>query len=261
MKVNHTNTVFSLHLESQWISTVTATISTGYPPLKAGKMSNIGKYSNRTPGIAMAGLTSSLANESASSCLDYPQPPGTPEHVKVWRKSLKHEPGKVVIHPGLMGDVQPNGLTYGRLNYKDASTADLMNWEPTSETLAQQKAKQEAIYASTQAEPLGKSMIRGHVLPDRTQDSSFAFGKPAVATAGAKDALYPVESENDEEGKPHDMYLKSHGSYNPGEQKRRGYDWGTTQVKPEEHRFGVSEKMSMGGGSMEVMRALDPSLT
>ena len=224
-------------------------------------MSNIGKFSNRTPAIAMAGLTSALAHESAAACLDYPQPPATPPHVKTWRKSLKHEPGKVVIHPGMMEDVQPNGLTYGRLNYKDASTSDLMNWEPTSETLAYQKAKQESIYASTKAEPLGQSMMRGHVLPDKTRDEKFAFGKNAVTTSGAKEALYPVENEDDEKGEAHTLYLRSHGSYNPGEQKRRNYLWETTAVNPTEHRFGVSEKMAMGGGSEEVMKALDPSLT
>ena len=41
---------------------------------------------------------------------------------------LQQEPGKVLIHPGQMADKQPDGRTYGRLNYKDASTTDLMNW-------------------------------------------------------------------------------------------------------------------------------------
>jgi len=224
-------------------------------------MSNIGKFADRTPGIQMAGLTSALAHESSAACLDFPEPPKTPPHVKTWRKSLKHEPGKVMVHPGLHGDRQADGLTYGRLNYKDASTSDLMSWEPTSEALAQQKDRQEAIYASTKAEPLGRGMDRGHVLPAKTADPAFAFGKAAVTTTGAKEALYPVESEADESGASHELYLRSHGDYNPGEQKRRNYNWGSTQVNPDEHRFGVSEKMAMGGGSEEVMRALDPSLT
>ena len=67
-------------------------------------MSNTGKFADRTPGIRQAGLTSALANESSSACLDYPEPPSTPEGIKKWRKSLQQEPGKVLIHPGQMAD-------------------------------------------------------------------------------------------------------------------------------------------------------------
>lgn len=74
-------------------------------------------------------------------------------------------------------------------------------------------------------------------------------------------AATPQESTDDEKGDAHSLYLKSHGDYNPGEQKRRGYDWDSTGIDPVKHRFGVSEKMSMGGGSEEVMKAMDPTLT
>ena len=225
-------------------------------------MSNTGKFADRTPGIRQAGLTSALANESSSACLDYPEPPSTPEGIKKWRKSLQQEPGKVLIHPGQMADKQPDGRTYGRLNYKDASTTDLMNWEPTSEMLAMMRDKQESIYASTKAEPLGRGMDRGHVLPERMKEPGFMFGKAGDRGNGtSKEALFPVPTENDEEGKAHELYLTSHGDYNPGEQKTRAYDWDSTGIDPSTHRFGVSEKMAMGGGSEEVMKAMDPTLT
>ena len=89
--------------------------------------------------------------------------------------------------------MQPEGRTYGRLNYKDASTTDLMNWEPTSEMLAMMRDKQEAIYASTKAEPLGRSMDRRHVLPEHMQGDKFAFGKPGDrGNGGSKEALFPT---------------------------------------------------------------------
>lgn len=191
--------------------------------------------------------------------------------------------------------MQPPGRTYGRLNYKDASTTDLMNWEPTSELLAMMRDKQESIYASTKAEPLGRSMERGHVLPAHMTGDKFAFGKPGDrGNGGSKEALFPAvshprvpgvpkqlrltaacsapashlsiavtpqEEMADEVGGAHDLYLKSHADYNPGEQKKRGYDWNSTGIDPVNHRFGVSEKMSMGGGSEEVMKAMDPTLT
>jgi hypothetical protein len=131
----------------------------------------------------------------AQACLDYPEPPPTADNIKTWRKSLKNEPGKVIIHPGMQGDTQPEGRTYGRLNYKDASTTDLMNWEPKSEMLAMMRDKQESIYASTKAEPLGRSMDRGHVLPAHMSSDQFAFGKPGNrGNGGSKEALFPAVS-------------------------------------------------------------------
>ena len=93
-----------------------------------------------------------------------------------------------------MADKQPDGRTYGRLNYKDASTTDLMNWEPTSEMLAMMRDKQESIYASTKAEPLGRGMDRGHVLPERMKEPGFMFGKAGDRGNGtSKEALFPVK--------------------------------------------------------------------
>jgi hypothetical protein len=223
-------------------------------------MSNTGLFTDRSPIIRSAGVTSALANESARACLDYPQPAKTPDHVKTWRKSLREVPGHIVHHPGSLQDLQPDGRTYGRLNYKDASAGDLFNQEPTSEMLAALKTKQEAVYASSSAEPLGHSMHRGHKLPDKTKTPDFAFGNKSTSTSGAKEALYPVVNEADDRGPSHEKYLTSHKDYNPGEQKCRGYDWPSTGIDPVEHRFGISEKMAMGGGSQEVMQALDPTL-
>ena len=79
-------------------------------------MSNTGKFADRTPGIRQAGLTSALANESSSACLDYPEPPSTPEGIKKWRKSLQ-EPGKVLIHPGQMADRTYDAMHSRPLHY------------------------------------------------------------------------------------------------------------------------------------------------
>ena len=74
-------------------------------------MSNTGKFADRTPGIRQAGLTSALANESSSACLDYPEPPSTPEGIKKWRKSLQQEPGKVLIHPDGRQNIRRHAFT------------------------------------------------------------------------------------------------------------------------------------------------------
>mmetsp|Transcript_8529 Transcript_8529/g.10787 ORF Transcript_8529/g.10787 Transcript_8529/m.10787 type:complete len:282 (-) Transcript_8529:361-1206(-) len=46
--------------------------------------------------------------------------------------------------------------------------------------------------------------------------------------------------ELETEDKNRELYIKSHNSYNPGEQKRRQYDW--KKVDPKSHRFGVVDK-------------------
>lgn len=69
--------------------------------------------------------------------------------------------------------------------------------EPTSEVLAVMRDKQESIYASAKAEPLGRSMDRGHVLPEHMGSDKFAFGKPGGRVpGGAKDALFPAVSHS-----------------------------------------------------------------
>jgi len=40
------------------------------------------------------------------------------------------------------------------------------------------------------------------------------------------------------------MYRKTHGNFNPGEQKKRDYNWG---FEPADHIFGYSEKKVLNG--------------
>ena len=75
-----------------------------------------------------------------------------------------------------------------------------MTQEPPTEILGLMKQRQERIYASSKTEPLGRSMHRGHVLPTKTEDASFMFGKKGETDASKSDAkavLYPVEKEDD----------------------------------------------------------------
>ena len=65
-----------------------------------------------------------------------------------------------------------------------------------------------------------------------------------------KDVIFNGRSGLDENAQIHDAYVKTHGDYAPGEQRRRGYDWDNTPVKdPETFKFGVvdSEGHKSGG--------------
>ena len=70
-------------------------------------------------------------------------------------------------------------------------------------------------------EVLGKTLDRGVKLPDKTSHKDFRFGSaPKKASAiGAKDLLYPVPEAETEEAKR--LYQKSHGTFEPGVQRRR----------------------------------------
>ena len=42
------------------------------------------------------------------------------------------------------------------------------------------------------------------------------------------------------------MYKKTHGNFDPGEQKQRSYDW---KFEPNDHRFGFGEKKVLNGAA------------
>ena len=52
-----------------------------------------------------------------------------------------------------------------------------------------------------------------------------------------------------------DLYIRSHGNYQPGQQRDRNYNWSTSNINPKEHVFGTTEKVLQNG----VLLCLDPS--
>ncbi|KAK9823062.1 hypothetical protein WJX81_005585 [Elliptochloris bilobata] len=99
----------------------------------------------------------------------------------------------------------------------------------------------ERIYASTRREPLGRSWVRGHELPPE----GCTFGRPPTdAGERAVQAIFPTgrpwQSSQDPSHPQHALYIRSHGSHGPGEQRRRGYNWAGAGLDPTEHVFGLS---------------------
>lgn len=45
------------------------------------------------------------------------------------------------------------------------------------------------------------------------------------------------------------MYKKTHGNFDPGEQKRRDYEWNFDHTA---HRFGFGEKKVLNGAAMAI---------
>ncbi len=80
-----------------------------------------------------------------------------------------------------------------------------------------------------------------------------AFGiKSKSAAEPAKSVIFPTLSEDDI--KKEEIYKKTHGSFEPGEQKRRDYHW---YVNPDEVRFGrKGDTIALNGVSKNVSDCL-----
>ena len=185
-------------------------------------------------------------------------PPPTPPHVRKWRKSNFVEPGKRVIHPGMQDDfangVDPNKIFgTGTASESDHVEDVWKNPEGDTEFQKAKNALNEKFYKSVKREPLGKSYNRGHKMPEFMHDKSFRHGCKSVKGQTAQEVLNPAdETEDDREGAK--LYIKSHGSYGPGEQKRRNYNW---KVDPGTTVWGDKGKdIALGGLSQAVADVL-----
>ena len=61
--------------------------------------------------------------------------------------------------------------------------------------------------------------------------------------------LYPHGGAYDEDKVIADLYRKTHGHFEPGEQKKRDYNW---TVDPRDHAFGYSEKKVLDGAAQAM---------
>lgn len=62
-----------------------------------------------------------------------------------------------------------------------------------------------------------------------------------------KEVIFPAGGAHLNSDKAtHSLYRKTHGNFDPGEQKRRNYDW---KMDPTEHCFGFAEKKNLNGAA------------
>jgi len=167
------------------------------------------------------------------------------------------EPGAVILHPGVSSDTAHERLSvYGRPEPVGVKVHEVLNVAAKSQLLEQQQEKKEAIYLSNKKEPLGKAYKRGHMLPPALYGNG--FGKPTpqdVSGEASKDLLHPVEKLNDPA--EHQLYVKSHANYHPGEQRNRGYSWVDKNggIDPSRFSFGADVKAREIDG---VAKSLNP---
>mmetsp|Transcript_33680 Transcript_33680/g.38289 ORF Transcript_33680/g.38289 Transcript_33680/m.38289 type:complete len:425 (-) Transcript_33680:161-1435(-) len=203
------------------------------------------------PGVKAAGKVDLTSDEGTDKCVQqdiFYQAPGTPDKIKKYRKSYNAEPGARVVHYGLAEDVKrvnPNQM-YGKKTYGSDHVNQVIR--PNNETgLADYfNERKESKYASNQREPLGKSMSRKYEFPGQVTSSNFAFGVANVESESAKEVLFPQGGALREDEDKKKMYVKTHGAWEAGEQKDRGYEWGLDKTQ---HRFGKSDRVVEGGAA------------
>lgn len=216
-----------------------------------------------------AGYKAPISTETTKTCMTVGVRPVTPHNIRKYRTSFHDAPGTRVVHPGLVDDVikkksereslNPELQVFGMTSKDSHHITDVFNLQDKGPIRHLINSRAEEVYASKKMEPLGRSIVRGHVLPEITKDSNFAFGKdPKTEDPDAKELIYPATNYDDSH---HKQYIRSHNAYHPGEQKSLEYNW--PGINPKTYAFGMVDKERLGegmGASYCLAPKRDPTL-
>ena len=228
-------------------------------------MSNTGLYHDTAPGLTAAGKTMAVRADTAAACFEEQERPTTPDEIKRFRKTFTGKPGMRIQHWGSEPDPapRPGEFVFGVKGEKGQGVGDLLggHLEPTS-MQAYQQMRAEAVYATSKKEPLGVSLDRKYQWPDTVKgDPKFRFGlQGAEVPEKAIDAIFPPEAPSlNVTMEQIEMYKKSHGAFEPGEQRNRKYTWHKVNggIDPASYAFGASAEIDYRNG---VAKAINPSL-
>ncbi|CAM9928824.1 unnamed protein product, partial [Choristocarpus tenellus] len=195
-----------------------------------------------------AGFIKDRGDEGVATSMKMKSRPDTPPKVRMWRQSGKFGPGHRELQSVL------STMTFGRGGIKASDHVGDVWCQPGADTDMNRLklGMAETVYRSSKREPLGRSYLRGHQLPEKVMDSEFAFGEPSNKSQGAKTLIYPRPTE--EQMKGLDLYRRSHSSYPPGEQRRREYKW---DIDIRSHKFGQPpDGIALNGASPNIAAAL-----
>lgn len=149
--------------------------------------------------------------------------PGTPPHLKKYRKTGNMEPGQIMVHPGLADGRKATDYSYA-FGEKNAA---MRVQQPVGDVIKAQNLNgladkfndaKEGKYASMVKEPLGKSYQRGYNWPKQVVNAQqHAFGVPTQGLLDAKTVIYPNGGSLEEKQDTAKMYKQTHGNFAPGE--------------------------------------------
>ena len=164
--------------------------------------------------------------DTAKACMLFTEPPRTPPEVRMFRRSAKLEPGtryqnhkQVVDSIDLRLQERKFGITSDSTN---EGAAGLITAERPTILQKIKDERAEQLYKGASREPLGRSYNRGTVLPEKFK-GGVPFGVSSDKGAlTSKELIWPnIKTKPEDE----EIYMKSHGSYGPGVQTSRHYQW------------------------------------
>eukprot|EP00762_Andalucia_godoyi_P002408 ANDGO_02659.mRNA.1 hypothetical protein GUITHDRAFT_149904 len=225
-------------------------------------MTKVGK--DTVPHMSAAGFVprKTTAEESVSGCLS-PNAASAevPDQLKRFSRTANSDPGKQMVHYGKAYDAPPPDIRFGMPNIRDGSAKDSLNPDPLSTVsgMLQQETEKRA-YKSVHTEPLGRSITRDYNYPREIKENpQFSFGVTSRRSDSAKEALYPLhpsqESASEAMQRTHAMYTRTHGDYEAGEQKHRGYNWEAAGVDPSSFSFGSTAANPTRNGVHQALHA------
>ncbi|KAF8069463.1 hypothetical protein HT031_001579 [Scenedesmus sp. PABB004] len=209
--------------------------------------------------LPAAGARGGGGEDTAAAALAWGPRPVTPEVIKPFQHYARAPPGTITRHPGAARDAVPHG-PFGVKGAVGEGVGDCMGAAPASDTQRWSLEQREAVYASNRQEPLGRGLSRGHVLPQGL-GTHVAFGRPLheqEARNSTRSIIFPdpPPGGDDAAGPQHRMYVASHGSFAPGEQRSRDYDWAAARIDPARHRFGLILQPELSEQPSPVVSAL-----
>jgi hypothetical protein len=222
-------------------------VSTSY-----ARMIESGQIKDPIPKIQAAGKSTAVFDDSAAKDLQseifFPLPP-TPRTLQRFRRN--YDPGAINHHWGYHDNKLPaKGFAYGVKGNQGSSAAACLAAGKKEGIAEYVQMRGEQIYASTKREPLGVAIDRGYNLPKAiTEDPEFKYGrvfKDSNQIEG-KLVLFPRGVKPDDVD-THDRYVKTHGSFDPGEMIDRKYRWPADpkngeQLDPANFAFGLKDPL------------------
>ena len=212
-------------------------------------MSYTEKAIDRVPFIPYAGSYHGLKskdnniNMNLHPDLYFSPKTSTPDKIKKYRDSLRQRVGVRQLHPGIYDDPRDyESLRHGITSKSSDHVPDLIKGLNLNGNNNFINELLESRYASNKREPLGKSIVRNYKFPEVVKSADFKFGIPTKGVYSAKNLIYYGANEEPEEVK--NLYYKSHGITDPGQQNTRYYKW---NFDPNKHTFGFSPKTELDG--------------
>lgn len=202
-----------------------------------------GKFKDWTPHISPAGKLTATGDKVVT-CLKPPDDgrPPSPEVIRRFRATVRPDAGEMRVFYGKANDphlVKAKNMAHGIHTQPSFFAKDLCNPRPKSLFQQRMLDRKEAHYASHIVAPLGKSHNQAVGLPKGLNPLEFTFGIPTELDTGAGGLINPNKTFADVEKESalgHELYVRSHDDFNPGEKLRRSYTVPNFQTT---NKFGI----------------------